>query len=264
MAPHKTQGAQGNWLDAGELAQRAGLTVERIRQFVELGILIPEDGKFLRRDVMRARAVEELAAKGIDADAVSTAMARGELTLGYLESGQRRHPRSALTFEELSKEMGISFTTLQMVYVALGLAGPKSDEHVREEDLPMLQSLPVLFGAGVNEGEVLRFVRVWAESARRVAQFQTHYFHNTVEEMFRRRGLRDNEAYESAIREVGLRFGHTGEDLLGWLFRRHAEVYYKEHEFGHVETALEAAGVRLKAPRGVEAAAFADLSGYTR
>jgi class 3 adenylate cyclase len=264
MAPDETQGTKGNWLDAGELAQRAGLTVERIRQFVELGILTPEDGRFLRRDVMRARAVEELAAKGIDADAVSTAMARGELTLGYLESGQRRHPRSALTFEELSKEMGISFTTLQMVYVALGLAGPKSDEHVREEDLPMLQSLPVLFGAGVNEGEVLRFVRVWAESARRVAQFQTHYFHNTVEETFRRRGLRDNEAFESAIREVGLRFGHTGEDLLGWLFRRHAEVYYIEHEFGHVETALEAAGVRLKAPRGVEAAAFADLSGYTR
>ena len=82
-------------------------------------------------------------------------MAQGELTLGYLESGQRRHPRSALTFEELSKEMGISFTTLQMVYVTLGLAGPKSDEHVREEDLPMLQSLPVLFGAGVDEGEVL-------------------------------------------------------------------------------------------------------------
>jgi hypothetical protein len=51
--------------------------------------------------------------------------------------------------------------------------------------------------------------------------------------------------------------------LLGWLFQRHAEVYYIEHEFGHVETAL---GQRrsFESPRGVEAAAFADLSGYTR
>ena len=58
----------------------------------------------------------------------------------------------------------------------------------------MLKALPVLFGAGVAEGEVHRAVRVWGESARRVAQFQTHYFHNVVEEQFRRRGLRDNEA----------------------------------------------------------------------
>jgi adenylate cyclase len=135
---------------------------------------------------------------------------------------------------------------------------------VREEDLSVLKLLPVLFGAGVGEGDVLRLGRVWGDGARRVAQFQAHYFHTAVEEQFRRRGLGDNQALEAAIREVGVKSGRLGEDLLSWLFRRHSDVFLTEHEFEHVETALELAGVRPRPPRHVEACAFADLSGYTR
>ena len=58
--------------------------------------------------------------------------------------------------------------------------------------------------------------------------------------------------------------GHSTEEMLGWLYRRHAEIFSTEHQFEHVETALEEAGVRQRSPRGIEAAAFADLSGYTR
>jgi adenylate cyclase len=123
---------------------------------------------------------------------------------------------------------------------------------------------PVLFGAGVEEAEVLRMARVWGESARRVAQYLPHYFHTTIEERFRRRGLRDNEAFEAAVRDVGLRAGRSGEDLLGWLFRRHSEVFMTEHQFEHVKVALEHAGVRRRPPRNVEAVVFADLAGYTQ
>jgi adenylate cyclase len=251
-------------LSVDELARRAGTTVERIRQLVELKILRPDGGTFARSDVMHARVVEDLEAKGIDRRDVAAALTSGHLSLGYLESSGRRFPRSDRTFAQLAQELGVPVATLQMAYVAFGLPRPLPGEHVREEDLPMLRALPVLFGAGVAEGEVLRAVRVWGESARRVAQFQTHYFHHVVERGFRDRGLGDNEAFEAAIREVGLRMGHTGEDMLGWLFRRHAEGFLTQHQFEHVETALEEAAIRPKAPRGVEAAAFADLSGYTK
>ncbi len=110
---------------------------------------------------------------------------------------------------------------------------------------------------------MLRLLRVWGDALRRVAQYQTHYLHATIEDQFRKRGLGDNEAFEAAIREVGVRIGQSSEQLLGWLFRRHAEAFLAEHQFDHVETALEEAGIRQRAPRGVEAAAFADLSGYT-
>jgi adenylate cyclase len=251
-------------LTEGELAQRAGTSVERVRQFADLGILEPEGGTFPRRDVMRARVVLELGAKGIDADGLAKALASGHLTLGYVESAVRRFPRLDQTFAQLSDDMGISFESLQRFYVAFGLPRPHADEHVREEDLPVIKALPVLFGAGVGEGDVLRAVRIWGDSARRVAQFQTHYFHHTIEQPFRRRGLRDNEAFEAALREVGVRMGHSGEQMLGWLFRRHAEVFFTEHQFEHIETALEEAGIRQRPARGVEAAVFADLTGYTR
>lgn len=247
-----------------ELAKRAGTTVERVRELAELGIVEPEDGAFPRRDVMRVRVVVELEAKGIDAASLGAAVASGHLRLGYLESAGRRFPRSDRTFAQLGEEIGITVETLQAFYVAFGLTRPGSDELVREEDLPILRALPVLFGAGVGEGEILRAVRVWGDGARRVAQFQTHYFHHTIEEPFRGRGLRDNEAFEAAIREVGLRMGHSGEEMLGWLYRRHSERFLIEHQLDHVETALEEAGVRRRTPRSVEAVAFADLSGYTR
>jgi adenylate cyclase len=250
-------------LTEDELAERAGTSVERVRELADLGILELEGGT-PRRDVMRARVVLELEAKGIHADGLAEALASGHLTLGYVESSVRRFPRLDQTFAQLSEDMGIPFETLQRFYVAFGLPRPHSDEHVREEDLPVIKALPVLVGAGVGEGDVLRAVRIWGDSARRVAQFQTHYFHHTIEQSFRRRGLRDNEAFEAALREVGVRMGHSGEQMLGWLFRRHAETFFAEHQFEHIETALEEAGIRQRSAPGAEAVVFADLSGYTR
>jgi adenylate cyclase len=247
-----------------EIAERVGTSSDRIRMLAELGILEPEDGTYPRRDVLRARFVLGLDSIGIDAGAVAAAFASGHLTLGYAEFGGRRPPRSEQTFAQLGDEISIPYVLLERMYVAFGLPRPQPDEHVREEDLRLLKIVPVLFGAGVSEGEILRLARVWGDSARRVAQFQSHYLHRSIEEPFRRRGLNDNEAFEAALREVGVRSGRSGEELLGWLLRRHSEVFETEHLFEHVETALEDAGVHRRAPAQVEACAFADLSGYTR
>jgi len=247
-----------------EVAERAGTTPGRIRSLTRLGILDAVDGTYLRRDVLRARFVLGLDVLGIDENAVADAIASGDLTLGYVEIGGRRPPRSETTFAELSDEIGIPFVTLERIYVAFGLPRPAPEEHVREEDQPVISFIPVLVDAGLNEGEVLRLARVWGDSVRRVAQFQNHFMHHSIEEPFRRRGLRDNAAFEAALREVGVRAGRSGEDLLGWLYRRHSEVFETEHFFDHVETALEDAGVHRREPRQVEACVFADLSGYTR
>jgi adenylate cyclase len=251
-------------LSADEVAERVGTTSEHIALLAKVGILQPEDdGTYPRRDVLRARFVLGLDAMGIDANAVADALASGDLTLGYVEIGGRRPPRSDRTFAELSDEIGVPFVTLERIYVAFGLPRPAPDEYVREEDLPLIKFIPVLVGAGLSEGDVLRLARVWGDSARRVAQFQSHYLHHSIEEPFRRRGLRDNAAFEAALREVAVRSGRSGEDLLGWLYRRHSEAFETEHLFDHVETALEDAGVHRREPRQVEGCVFADLSGYT-
>ena len=250
-------------LTEDEVAERAGTTVERVRELTDLGLLVPEQGMFRRRDVLRARVFIDLTAMGIEAAALGAAHSAGQLSLRNLESVGRRHPRSDRTFEQVAADMNITFETFEAIYVAFGLPLPRRDELVRQEDLDGIKSLPVLLGAGVSEGQVLQMARVWGDSARRVAQYESHFTHAVIEEPFRQRGLKDNEAVEAAFREVGVRTGRSGEDLLGWLYRRHQETFSTEHQFAHVETALELAGVRPRPAPGVEAAAFADLTGYT-
>ena len=253
-----------NGFTEDEVAQRAGTTPEHIRQLAELGILEPEDGTYPRRDVLRARFVLGLDAIGIDANAVADGVASGDLTLGYVEFGGRRPPRSDQTFDELGEEIGIPYPMLERLYVAFGLPRPAPDEYVREEDLRLLKIIPVLFGAGVGEGEILRLARVWGDSARRVAQFQNHYLHHSIEEPFRRRGLRDNEAFEAALMEVSVRAGRSGEDLLGWLFGAIRRCSKPSISSITSRPLWRTPGSIGREPRQVEACAFADLSGYTR
>ena len=250
-------------LSEADVAERAGISVERVRELVASGLLESEGGLFRRRDVLRARVIGQLVELRIDLDDLAEALATGELSLGHLESAGRRHPRSDRTFAELAQDLKIPFETLEAIYIAFGLPHPRPDEHVREEDLEAIRRFSVLVGAGVGEGALLQLARVWGDHARRVAQYQAHFIHAVIEEPFRQRGMRDNEALEAAFREVGVRMGRSGEDLLGWLYRRHAETFTTEHQFAHVETALERAGVRPRPAPGVEAAAFADLTGYT-
>lgn len=255
--------APGDTLTEEEVAERAGTTVEGVRELAKLGLLGSEDGTLRRRDVLIARVIGELSATGIEAQDLATALDVGELSFAHLESAGRRHPRAGTTFAQLAGEIGVEFQTMEAIFIAFGLPRPRRDERIRQEDLQALKTLPVLLGAGVSEGQVLQMARVWGDSARRVAQYQTHFMHAVIEEPFRRRGLRDNEAAEAAFREVGVRSGRSGEDLLGWLYRRHSETFTVEHQFSHVETALERAGVRPRPTPNPEAVAFADLTGYT-
>src|SRR5215211_9077816 len=143
-------------LSEEELAERAGTTIERVRRLVGLGLLEPEVGAFRRRDVMRVRVVQELEAKGMDANALASAVASGHLKLGYLESAGRRFPRSDRTFAEFSKELGVPLETLQTLYVAFGLPRPREDENVREEDAPILITSRPLRGRRARGGRAAR------------------------------------------------------------------------------------------------------------
>jgi adenylate cyclase len=248
-----------------ELLERTGFDRDHLRRLAELGLLDRgEDGTYPRREIVRARMLAELEALGVAPDGIAQALASGHLSLGYLEASGRRFPRSARTFAEVAAELGVPFTTIERLYVAYGLARPSPDEHVREEDLEEPRKLPALIDAGVDPEAALRAARVFGDAARRVAQYVSHHFHVAIEEPFRRQGLGDNQAFEAAIRTVAVRAGRSGEDLLTWLYRRHSEAFLLEHTIEHAEVALENAGVHRRRDPHPGAAAFADLSGYTR
>lgn len=249
-----------------EVALRAGTTRERVREFVELGIIAPGpdlDKPFRGADALRVQLVRELERSGIPPSRVAEAINRGALSLSYLDSFPGPTPRSGKTYTELCDELGIPFSMLDQIYVGFGLPRPQPGEWVREDDLNIVSDLPILFAAGLGEAEVLRAARVWGEGPRRVAQHQVHSFHELIEEPFRRQGLSDDKALDAALTQIGVRIIPYCQRLMGWLYRRHFETYSTQHRLGHVETALEAAGLHQKPATHPEACVFADLSGYT-
>lgn len=253
-------------LTEAEIARRAGTTRKRVRELVELGIIGqgPPDEAFRSGDAMRVQLVDELSAFGIPPERVATALSEDALTLSYLDKLPDPPPRSGRTHAELCDQLGIPFDLLTRIYSGFGLPRPQRDEPVREDDLEIISGLPILFSAGLDEGQVLRAARVWGEGPRRVAQHQVYSFHELIEEPFRRQGLSDDQALDAALTQVGVRLIPYCQQLVGWVYRRHFETYATEHRIAHVEAALDTAGLHRKPGAHPEACAFADLSGYTR
>jgi adenylate cyclase len=254
-------------LTEAQVAERAGTSRARVRDMVELGIISrgPDpEAPFRSGDAMRVQLVEELTGFGIPLPRISEAMSSGALSLSYLDFYPDPSPRSNRSHAELCSAAGIPFELLDRIYAGFGLARPKPDETAREEDLEIIAGIPILLTSGLGEAEVLRAARVWGEGLRRVAQHQVHSFHELIEEPFRRQGLSDDEALGAALSQVGVRLIPYVSRLVDWLYRRHFESYQIEHRLGHIERALDAAGLHRKAAPLPETCAFADLSGYTR
>jgi adenylate cyclase len=250
-----------------EVARRAGTTPARVRQLVELGVLAhgpDSDAPCRRGDALRVQLVDELESFGIPPARVAEAISSGALSLSYLDWFPDPAPGSGRTHADVCEELGIPFALLERIYTGFGLPRPQPDDEVRDEDLGILSDLPLLFEAGLGEAEVLRAARVWSEGVRRVAEHQVHSFHELIEEPFRQEGLSDGEALEAAFSRIGVRVIPYSQRVVSWLYKRHFQRYAVEHRLGHVETALEAAGLHRKPPPHPEACVFADLSGYTR
>ena len=248
-------------LTTDEVARRAGVTEERVNELVEAGVLAEP---FRQGDPLRVRLVDELESFGIPPERVAEAIAGGSLSLSYLDRFPPPSPRTDKTHAELCEELGVPFRLLERIYAGFGLARPQPDEPVREEDVAIVSGLPILFGSGLDEGEVLRAARVWGEGIRRIAQHQVHSFHEVIEEPFRQQGLADDQVLDRALSEVGVKLIPYLHQLVAWLYARHFESHAVEHRLAHIETALEAAGLHRKSESSPEACVFADLSGYTR
>ncbi len=76
--------------------------------------------------------------------------------------------------------------------------------------------------------------------------------------------MSDDQALDAALSQVGVHLIPYVHRLVGWLYARHFESHAIEHRMGHVESALDEAGLHRKSAPCPPACAFADLSGYTR
>jgi adenylate cyclase len=252
-------------LQETELAERCGVPVDRIRRLSDLGILSrQEGGTFRLSDIQRVRLIEALERSGISVEDIGRAVSSGHLSFSFLDL-IFDEPRgyTGKTYAELCAELGWTLDFVQRAHEALGLPAPLPGDRVREDDMPMFPVGQFALATGVPEAGVLRALRVYGDNLGRIAQAEAQFFHSYVEAPMLAAGMSEGQLLEIAS-QISPQMRAQVEGLISWLYHRHQEHSIIDHVVGHVEEALDQAGVSRRRETRPPAIVFLDLTGYTR
>ncbi len=248
-----------------ELAERSGSSPERIDVLVELGILTPQaDGSFRPADLQRAKLIDALDRSGILLEDLGRAVQSGHRSFAFLDL-LFTEPKgySTKTYKELCAEYGWTMEFVERIHEALGLPVPSAEDRVREDDMQMFPIGQFALASGVPEAGAVRSLRVYGENLGRITQAESQFFHTYLEEPMLSAGMSEAQILEIAS-QVSPQLRAQVEGMIWWLYHRHQEHSIIEHVVGHVEEALEQAGVSPRREVRPPAIVFLDLVGYTR
>jgi class 3 adenylate cyclase len=252
-------------LSRQDVALRAGVDADYVDRLVELEILRPGPGDaFSAGDVRRARWVRGLERAGVPLDGMAAAVRDGALSFSYLDVSayDRFAEGSGTTFDELSARTGIPMDLLKVVREAVGFAEPQPEDHVRENELAVVPAIELQLSKGFRPVVIERWLRVCADSLRRLAETESDWWHTEVELPLLEEGMTEGEMLEAQA-DLGSRLAPLIEQALLAIYHGQQEHAWNKNAVEYVEAALEKAGLysRLHRPPAV---CFLDLTGYTR
>jgi len=248
-----------------DVAQRAGVDPVFVDRLVELGILSPGSGDtFSAGDVRRARWVRSFEEAGVPLEGMAAAVHDGVLSFSYLDASafDRFAGLSGRTFQGLSEETGIPLDLLQLVREALGFAKPQPEDHVREDELMVVPVIELQLSMGFRPDAIEGWLRVCAESLRRIADTETDWWRTEVEAPLLQGGMTEPEMMDAQA-EAGSQMTPLLEQALQGIYRMQQEHAWSRSAVEDVESAMERAGLRSRLRRP-PAVSFLDISGYTR
>jgi adenylate cyclase len=248
-----------------EVARKAGVDPGYADQLIELGILKPGEGDvFSAGDVRKARWIQSLEQAGVPLDEMAAAVQRGALSFSFLDMSafDRFAGLSGVTFQEVSRSKGIPFELLMVVREAFGLSEPSPHDYVREGELSLISTVEHQVTRGFRPVVIERWLRVYADSLRRIAETEADWYRTEVVEPFFEAGLTEAEMLE-AQGEFGSEMAPLTEQALLAIYRGQQEYVWTKSAVESVEGALETAGL-YKRMRRPPAVSFLDLSGFTR
>jgi adenylate cyclase len=248
-----------------QLAERSGASIEHVRNLAALGILTPQgDGSYRPSDIQRVKLANALEASGISLEDIGQAIRSGHLSFSFLDLlFTQPAGYTTKTYRQVCEELGWTADFVERVHEALGLVPPSAEDRVREDDMQMFPVGQFALGLGMSEANVLRVLRVYGDNLGRIAEAESQFFHTNIEEPLLASGMPEGQLLEIAS-QVSPATRAQVETLMTWLYHRHQEHSIIEHVVGHVEDALEQAGVSLRKPARPPAMMFLDLAGYTR
>ena len=155
-----------------EAADRAGVSVDTLDRFVELGLIQPDDdGRFTAGGVRKVGLVASLHAGRLPIEGMAIAFKTGSLALDFLDDPAYDHfsALSPLTFNDLAAQTGIRVDTLMVIREAIGSAMPQPTDRVREIELAIVPLLQAQLDSGYSADAVERGMRTMGDSLRRAA-----------------------------------------------------------------------------------------------
>jgi len=248
-----------------QVARKAGVEVGYVDRLVELGILKPAEGDvFSSGDVRRARWMQSLERAGVPLDEMAAAVRRGALSFSFLDMSafDRFTGLAGVKFHDVSETTGIPLELLRVVREAFGLSEPQAHDYVREGELSVISTVELQVRQGFRPEVIARWLRVYADSLRRIAETEADWYRTEVVLPFFEAGLTEAEMLE-AQGEFGSQMAPLTEQALLAIYRGQQEYVWTKSAVESIEGALEAAGLyeRFHRPPAVS---FLDLAGFTR
>lgn len=247
------------------MAKRAGVEPEFVDRLIDLGILTAaENGEASPGAVRRTRLVHALERAGLPLEDVAAAIASRALSLGFLDHPvfDRFSGLTGRTFRQLSEETGVPTQTLIVIREALGFAQPTPDDPVREDEMLIVPVIERQLERGIKPSVIERWLRVYGDSARRMAETEADWWRTEVEGP-----LIESGVGEGVVLDIASQWGAEIAPLLDQsviaLYHGHEEHAWLANIIQNVETALDKAGLRSKLTRA-PAICFLDITGYTR
>ncbi|MGZ4150098.1 MAG: hypothetical protein ACXVQJ_08670, partial [Actinomycetota bacterium] len=250
-------------LSVSEVAERAGVPEAFVEALAAAGALERPVDALDGGSVRRAMLLSACTDAGLPLDALASVIRSGHLTLDTVDRPyyERWGGRVDTTWDRLCADAEVPLEFVRQLYEAGGFAAPAPADHPRADDVEMIEVMRVALTGGFDPDALVRLMRVYGESMRRIARTETQMWHEYVDVPAERAGATQRE-----ILAAGATFGQA---ILSVIDGFTLSIYHRMQEHAwmgdmveHIELALVEAGV-YERPARPWTMAFMDISGYT-
>ena len=254
---------------AQELSAEAGVSVERIRWLVDIGLIEQrEPERFTPGDGFRAKMIDALLEAGVSREQIETAVRVGALDLSHVDRYilVEPGPRSVRTVAELVSDAGPRGSRIPSIYRVLGIPEPDDEAHLPLAEEELVRAFLEAWRLAPDDEALTRAARMVAEGTRLTVAGWTDLFDEQISGPVRERLLRGEvKGFPPEVSEAVARVFHLIPRLVEWLTDRYIQQIVVAGIVENLEEYLASRGLAPVPPPGPPpAVAFVDVSGFTR